>query len=102
MLSCIIKMSNECLQQIPPVMYEYRYCEQDIFNFNIFAFGGCHMGDASNEVRNATCNKIKKSMIEARYHCKAVSNGTDMYVLGGYGKDREPMSSVDIYSELGS
>ena len=84
---------------VPNVLYENRYCNQD--DFSILVCGGNNENDTTlNDVYelkgpNFECSKFP-SMLEARYDCKTAVINSDIVVIGGYNEADNNMYSVEI------
>ena len=91
---------GEKMINVPNVLYENRYCNQD--DFSILVCGGFTKNVPSlNDVYklkspNFDCSHFP-SMIEARYYCETAVISSDVVVVGGCNNDDRRLYSVEIF-----
>ena len=97
----LVSQFNKNLTDVPSVLYENRYCDQD--EFSIVVCGRESRGYMSlNDVYemkgpNFECSKFP-SMLDARYDCKTAVINSDILVVGGYAvTNYSGFNSVEIY-----
>ena len=98
MVSTFKSFSRNLSDQFP-VLYQNRYCDQEEFSIGVFSddFYSRNFSKCRPFLLNSFDTKMYlPSLPVPKYGCKAVSSGSDIYVLGQFKNHKSP--SVFKYS----
>ena len=103
--NCNLLLSNkaEKLFNVPKVLYDNRYCNQD--DFSILVYGRKVESKRSvskiNEFYQLIGPKLEctkfRSMLEGRCNCNTAIIGSDIIVVGGYNYAHKTLYSVEVF-----
>ena len=86
---------------VPEVLYNNRYCNQD--DFNILICGGLKNGEVVRNCflkipSNFATTKELPPMLEPVYRCQTAVINSDIFVAGGLSPNNDPINSIAMFS----